>query len=478
MIYKFIWHTSRSPSRIRDSKVIAKRIIIENVDMIRNVKHCKTVEIKPQKCIIDGNIVKQFYRCISFEIHEYVRMHKDMFKYMKHALYVRMWYFAQMQHYIKLSSKLLDVRLIYAPVKDSFGRRLTKVKKFQIDSCGEITNAFSKMLCNVEILHVGHINSMRFGDAFFHPFRKVKHLSITGLNQITEKIFDVFEELHSLTLCHIVNIKHIPNRTINTLRCFSVRNMPRISLDICCRAPMLETLEISEPNTDIFRQLAQDKCLIITLHISGCRMNSRDYELFGNMDNLRELDVSECRWVTDAFGVYLANIKKLYINGCTKITDDFGKHFKNLNELQMQRCETLTDRFSAYLTTVEHLNMSSCSQQTITDAFSHGLRKVKTLIMRGCNQTTITATFISNLETLTSLYIKCSVKLYITEKIAFKLRNLESLEMCCDQYSELNFICGLRKLKYLKVIGTPHSSIILFVTKNKSRLEHMICEFI
>ena len=119
-----------------------------------------------------------------------------------------------------------------------------------------------------------------------------------------------------------------------------------------------------------------------------------------HFEGLRELNMADCRDVTDAAFVHLRGIHTLDMSWCDQatITDAAFAHLVGIQSLNMQGCEqaTITDAAFAHLRGIQKLNMSQCIQ--LTDAAFVHLRGIRTLYMWTCDQATITAAALEHIK--------------------------------------------------------------------------------
>ncbi len=82
-------------------------------------------------------------------------------------------------------------------------------------------------------------------------------------------------------------------------------------------------------------------------------------------------------------------IRKLDISYNKNISDEDFKYLKDIKELQMSSCNNFTDKAFQYLTSIKKLIMSFCSRNTITDNAFQYLTGIEELDMSYCNQKTL-----------------------------------------------------------------------------------------
>ena len=168
---------------------------------------------------------------------------------------------------------------------------------------------------------------------------------------------------------------------------------------------------------------------------------------FVHFVGLWELNMANCKAVTDAAFVHLRGIRVLDMTLCNQltITDAGLAHLVGIQKLSILFCwqDTLTDAAFAPLWGIRVLNMGCCPQ--FTDATFAHLKGIHTLLMGGCVQPTITDAALAHLKGIQCLVLyECSIP--FTEAGLVHLRGIARLHM---QYANAASIAAVRDLSLL-----------------------------
>jgi len=208
-----------------------------------------------------------------------------------------------------------------------------------------------------------------------------------------------------------------------------------------------------------FKKLPKDlKCL----NMSSCWMIDFTDDVFKNLQNLNELDICNCKNITDSMFKCLNNLQILNMDMCMqkRLSDKMFSYLKNLKSLSMIACSqtTITNNAFKYLTKLEKLSISHCIQ--LTDEIFQYMPNLIEIYMNYCYQ--FSNKIFAHFQNLKLLSMAGCWHKSITYKSLQKLTNIIELDITsCPQISvNFNTFTNLKKLKKLFISHTHRNRLL------------------
>lgn len=228
----------------------------------------------------------------------------------------------------------------------SYFRRLSKLEYYYN----------SKLLCNLNIW-----------------LPKLKSLSISGDNSITDEMLSYFPNLEYLYLPSNLIITDNSIQKLLKLKYLDLENNSNITDDSISKLLNLETL-ILDRNNHITNQGLKDLYKLKKLSIF---VNTKiTYEVFDNF-KIEYLKIKDNIFNNDMNNI--TTIKELYISNGNTITDEFIKSLYNLEILQIEKNNLITDESIIHLINLKKLNLFTNTH--LTNTILYYIKKLEVLYL-------------------------------------------------------------------------------------------------
>lgn len=331
---------------------------------------------------------------------------------------------------------------------DAFLETITGIKHINLRDCSGITDAGISKLKGIETLD---ISRTAVTDAIAPFLKGIKSISIQA-NNITDRALDEIDGVEYLDISSNANITDACFVHLKDIRILRIPGCINITDAGLANLNSIERLNISVCSKITNAGLVPLVGLV-ELVMRVCEQPTITDEVFAAFKNLKSLDITGCKQLTNGMFQYMPGVESLILGHVTisgvgltnlvglkrleatfsyisdeavaslrgltyldlsyakQISDAALANLQGIKELYIEGCKSITDVGFASLDGIKLLNMTYCFQPTLTDAAFVHLAGIEKLVMVGCTQ--ITDAALANLTGIKVLEVDgCSINLF------------------------------------------------------------------